>query len=73
MFFKISDMRWGVRDEVQDDHNTTALCLSEIVRCQEESRGPSFVVLLISLNYIRSKKYDSLAISLHRSISFCIM
>ena len=37
-------MRWGVRDEAQNDHMTTELCLKEIKACQKLSVGPNFVV-----------------------------
>lgn len=36
-------MRWGVRDEATDDHQTTAICLDEIRNCQKASIGPNFV------------------------------
>ena len=36
-------MRWGVRDEATDDHQTTSICLEEIANCQRASIGPSFV------------------------------
>ena len=37
-------MRWGVREEAEDDHMTTELCLKEIKACQTLSIGPKFVV-----------------------------
>ena len=40
------DLRWGIRDESQDDHTTIDLCLQEIENCQKSSIGPSFVVSL---------------------------
>ena len=43
---KVVDMRWGVRDEATDDHQTTALCINEIGNCQRLSLGPNFVVFL---------------------------
>ena len=36
-------MRWGVRDEMTNEHMTTELCLSELRMCQELSIGPNFV------------------------------
>ena len=36
-------MRWGVRDEATDDHQTTSICLEEIANCQRASLGPNFV------------------------------
>lgn len=39
-------MRWGVRDEATDDHQTVNLCNREIMNCQRMSMGPNFVALL---------------------------
>ena len=36
-------MRWGVRDEATEDHQTTSICLEEIANCQRASLGPNFV------------------------------
>ena len=36
-------MRWGVRDEMTNDHLTTELCLGELRACQHLSIGPNFV------------------------------
>ena len=41
--FKVVDMRWGVRDEMTNEHMTTELCLSELKSCQQLSIGPNFV------------------------------
>lgn len=41
---QIVDMRWGVRDEMTDDHMTNALCMRELELCQKVSTGPNFVV-----------------------------
>ena len=38
--FEVVDMRWGIRDEATDDHQTLAICCSEIARCQEGTVGP---------------------------------
>ena len=38
------DMRWGVTDEMLNDHQVTDLCIKEIENCQQVSCGPSFVV-----------------------------
>ncbi len=43
LYSQVIDMRWGVRDEATDDHQTTAFCLQEIQTCQESSVGPNFV------------------------------
>jgi hypothetical protein len=48
--FEVVDMRWGIRDECSDDHQTLAICCSEITRCQQGTVGPSFL-------YIGSEKY----------------
>lgn len=42
----VVDMRWGVRDEATDDHQTVSLCSREIDNCQRMSLGPNFVALL---------------------------
>ena len=49
---KVVDMRWGVRDESNDDHSTLELCLKEIRACQELSTGPNFVVSLVKLSWV---------------------
>jgi hypothetical protein len=54
LWFKVVDMRWGVRDDATDMHETTELCISEIRACQQLSAGPNFIVrhLLFYLKYI---------------------
>ena len=42
--FQAIDLRWGIRDESQDDHTTIDFCLREIENCQKATIGPSFVV-----------------------------
>ena len=37
------DMRWGVRDEMTDEHMTKALCMNELRGCQKYSMGPNFI------------------------------
>ncbi|KAK3084596.1 hypothetical protein FSP39_016054 [Pinctada imbricata] len=44
--FQVVDMRWGVRDEANDEHTATELCLKELKLCQKLSTGPNFVSLL---------------------------
>lgn len=39
-------MRWGIRDESTDDHQTTAICMREIEQCQQHSIGPNFITFL---------------------------
>ncbi len=44
--FRFCEMRWGVRDEASEDHQTANLCMQELRRCQQESCGINFVTLL---------------------------
>ncbi|ELT97480.1 hypothetical protein CAPTEDRAFT_103802, partial [Capitella teleta] len=44
--FQVVDLRWGIREEAQDDHTIIETCLQEIERCKKTSIGPSFVVLM---------------------------
>ncbi|CAH1801102.1 unnamed protein product [Owenia fusiformis] len=44
--FQVVDMRWGVRDVMTSDHQTTEICLQEIYNCQRLSVGPNFCVIL---------------------------
>ncbi|XP_067950407.1 NACHT and WD repeat domain-containing protein 2-like [Watersipora subatra] len=44
--FQVVDMRWGVRDEAQQDHSGSKTCMDELRSCQELSLGPNFVCLL---------------------------
>ena len=30
LFAQVVDMRWGVRDEMTNEHMTTALCMTEV-------------------------------------------
>ena len=41
--FQVVDMRWGVRDEMTNEHATTALCMNELRGCQKYSMGPNFI------------------------------
>ena len=43
-------MRWGVRDDAQDDHLTTKIVLREVENAQRLSYGPNFVVCDICIN-----------------------
>ena len=43
-------MRWGVRDEMTNEHATTALCMNELRGCQKFSMGPNFI-------YFGAQKY----------------
>ncbi len=40
----VVDMRWGLTDDVINDHQVSALCIDEIITCQTVSCGPNFVV-----------------------------
>ena len=40
------DLRWGLREESQDNHTVIEFCLQEIDNCAKMSLGPSFVVCL---------------------------
>ena len=42
--FQVLELRWGVTDDVINDHQVSQLCLDEIVNCQNLSCGPNFVV-----------------------------
>ena len=44
--FRFCEMRWGVRDEASEDHQTANLCMQELLRCQKESRGLNFITFL---------------------------
>ncbi|CAD5113598.1 DgyrCDS2759 [Dimorphilus gyrociliatus] len=44
--FQVADMRWGVTQDMVDDHQVTDLCLMEIENCQKLSVGPAFVTLI---------------------------
>ena len=48
--FQVVDMRWGVRDEMTNEHMTTALCMNELKGCQQYSMGPNFL-------YFGAQKY----------------
>ena len=41
--FQVVDMRWGVRDEMTNEHMTTSLCMNELRGCQKYSMGPNFI------------------------------
>lgn len=44
--FRFCEMRWGVRDDASEDHQTADLCLQELYRCQQESCGINFITFL---------------------------
>ena len=43
-------MRWGVRDEMTNEHMTTELCMRELRNCQKYSMGVNFI-------YFGAQKY----------------
>jgi hypothetical protein len=44
--YEAVDLRWGITDEAQNDHETLEICLEEIKRSQDISPKPNFIVLL---------------------------
>jgi len=44
--FQAIDLRWGITEEAQREHDTLRICLEEVRRCQELSPRPNFAVLL---------------------------
>ena len=44
--FQVVDMRWGVRDEVTNEHLTTELCMQELATCQQLSIGRSHLDMI---------------------------
>ena len=40
---QVVDMRWGVREEMTNEHLTSEICLQELTACQDTSIGPNFV------------------------------
>ena len=58
--YQVVDMRWGVRDEMTDEHMTTALCMNELRGCQKYSMGPNCI-------YFGAQKYRK------DSVSICML
>ena len=44
--FQAVDLRWGITEEAQQEHDTMRICLEEVRRSQELSPRPNFAVLL---------------------------
>ncbi|CAK4195625.1 unnamed protein product [Aphanomyces euteiches] len=44
--FSASEMRWGIREEASDSHQTSAICMAELARCQQVSLGLNYVLIL---------------------------
>lgn len=43
--FGVADMRWGVRDEMTDEHQAVEICVTEVLRCRS-------VNILIYLKFV---------------------
>ena len=48
--FEVIDLRWGVRNEATNDHQTIDICLGELQRCFANSTSVAFV-------YIAGERY----------------
>lgn len=44
-FFQPSEMRWGIGNNLSDNHLTSETCISELLRCQT-SQGLSYILIL---------------------------
>lgn len=44
--FQVVDLRWGISSEEANSHETLQICLDEIVRCQQLSPKPNFIILM---------------------------
>lgn len=44
--FQAIDLRWGITEQAQSEHNTLRICLEEVRRCQQLSPRPNFAALL---------------------------
>ena len=44
--FHSSEMRWGIRSDASAAHETSDICMEEINRCQRESAGINFILIL---------------------------
>ena len=44
--FQAIDLRWGITEKAQQEHDTLRICLEEVRRCQVLSPRPNFAVLL---------------------------
>jgi len=71
------DLRWGLREESQDDHTIIEFCIREIENCKKSSLGPCFVVcvcdfclqfLWILLTFLRDSADTVRIINTARSI-----
>ena len=55
----MSEMRFGIRASLSDDHKTTEVCMAELERCIETSAGLSYMLLSCS----RSVKVPSCSVT----------
>ena len=39
-------MRWGIRKEAGDNHETSKICMDELKRCREDSPAVDYVLIL---------------------------
>eukprot|EP00043_Microstomoeca_roanoka_P007886 m.76209 g.76209 ORF g.76209 m.76209 type:complete len:1687 (-) comp14015_c0_seq1:148-5208(-) len=44
--YQSSEMRWGIRSDASASHQTSEICMKEIRRCQDESSGINYVLIL---------------------------
>jgi hypothetical protein len=44
--FQAVDLRWGITEDAQSEHDTMRICLEEVRRCQQLSPRPNFAILL---------------------------
>ena len=47
---QIVEMRWGIRKQASDNHETSEICMNELERCLQESFGMAYV-------FIAAQKY----------------
>ena len=57
--FQLVDLRWGLTEDVQNDHSAKKLCLLEIENCQNVSLGPNFIVSTILFGKVQSLFYSA--------------
>ena len=49
--FEVVDLRWGITDEVVNEHLVEKLCLLEVKNCKEISPNFNFVVCVLKLYF----------------------
>ena len=55
--FQVVDMRWGVRDEMTNEHMTTELCMTELRNCQVQTHFKHSTLIFDLM--MRMKRFDS--------------